>query len=247
MDRSLNEFRAVWERKKILREVYTGWYKEIAGDLKAGAGKTLEIGSGIGNFKQFMPGTLSSDIQEAQWLDLRFDAHDLPFMSGSILNIVMIDVLHHLSQPLRFIHEAERVLAPGGRLVILEPYPSPVSLIIYRLFHPEPFIMNVDYFENSGGAPSEHRAQGEHREPNQAAAYLLFYKQKKQFAELFDRRLTIITTKLLACVLYPLSGGFQKKTFIPAFMVPLARWLEWLATPFRFLLASRCRVVIEKL
>ncbi|MDQ1351723.1 MAG: hypothetical protein QG657_2028 [Acidobacteriota bacterium] len=246
MDRSLAEFRAVWERKKILREVYTEWYKEIAGDLMADAGKTLEIGSGIGNFKQYFPGVISSDIQEAQWLDLCLDAHELPFMSGSIRNIVMIDVLHHLSQPLRFIYEAERVLMPGGRLVILEPYPSPVSLLIYRIFHPEPFIMNVDYFKNknTGSASLEHV---EHREPNQAAAYLLFYKQKEQFEKLFDRRMAVIKKKLFACVLYPLSGGFQQRAFIPAFMAPLAKGLDVLVAPLRFLLAFRCRIVIEKL
>jgi SAM-dependent methyltransferase len=246
IERSLNELRSTWEQKRILREIYTGWYHDITQDLQPGTGKTLEIGSGIGNFKQYMPGVLSSDIQEAQWLDLRFDAHFLPFAAGSIQNIVMVDVLHHLARPLHFIQEAERVLCRGGRLIMLEPYPSLVSLIIYKFFHPEPFLMKANYFEDRRemlpGYPGKLKSQ----EPNQAAAYLIFYKQKKQFEKLFAQRMTIIKKKLFACVLYPLSGGFQKKTFLPVFLVPLARCLEVLATPFRFILAFRCRIVLEK-
>ena len=56
----LLRYRRIWENKKILRIIYSGWYKKIIKDLKPG--KTLEIGSGIGNFKQFNPNIISSDI-----------------------------------------------------------------------------------------------------------------------------------------------------------------------------------------
>ena len=78
-----------------------------------------------------------------------FDAHNMPFEANSILNIVMIDVLHHLSNPMKFFEEAMRVLEKQGRIIIIEPFPSPFSFIIYKIFHPEPFIMNVDYFNKS--------------------------------------------------------------------------------------------------
>ena len=73
-------------------------------------GTTLEIGGGIGQFKMRFPDVIATDIQSAPWLDLVTDAQNLPFAAGSIANIVMVDVLHHIEFPLLFLQEAERVL-----------------------------------------------------------------------------------------------------------------------------------------
>ena len=79
-------------------------------------GRTVEIGGGIGQFKDRFPLVIATDIQIAPWLDLVADAQRLPFAQGSISNIVMIDVLHHLEFPLLFLREASRVLRPGGTM-----------------------------------------------------------------------------------------------------------------------------------
>ena len=94
----------------------------------------LEIGAGSGHFQKFFPNAISTDIIEAPWLDAVLDAHFLPFQNKSLNNIVLFDVLHHLPEPSRFFSEAQRVLKPTGRIILMEPYISWVSFLVYRLF-----------------------------------------------------------------------------------------------------------------
>lgn len=48
-------------------------------------------------------------------------AERLPFPSGSVDRILMVDAFHHLLDQEQAVQELARVLAPGGRLVIQEP------------------------------------------------------------------------------------------------------------------------------
>jgi SAM-dependent methyltransferase len=241
MSGTLERHRDIWEKKKILRVIYTEWYQKILGDLSRGKGKTVELGAGSGNFKEFKPDVISSDIEPCDWLDMSFDAHKMPFEDDSVANIVMVDVLHHLFNPRIFLKEAGRVLKRRGRILIVEPFPSPFSLLIYRKFHPEPFLFNVDYFKKKGI---------EGKDPwdsNQAIAYLLFFKNKLKFQKLFGAKLRIVKKERMSCVLYPASGGFENKALIPDYLIPAFKFLEFILIPLRRLLAFRCYIVLEKI
>jgi SAM-dependent methyltransferase len=48
-------------------------------------------------------------------------AYDLPFDDGSFDHLIVRDLIHHLDEPERFVHECARVVAPGGRIDVLEP------------------------------------------------------------------------------------------------------------------------------
>lgn len=48
-------------------------------------------------------------------------AYAIPFPDGAFDHVLVRDVLHHLDEPARCIAECARVLAPGGRLDVLEP------------------------------------------------------------------------------------------------------------------------------
>ncbi len=233
----LKKYQAVWKQKKLLRLIYQDWYAKISRDLKPG--KTLELGSGIGNFKKFKPRIISSDIVPCEWLDKRIDAHHLPFARSSLDNIVMIDVLHHLGQPLQFFSEAYRVLKPEGRVVLLEPFPSPVSLVIYKLFHPEPFIFNDDVFSRKADKKLPW-------ESNQAIPYLLFFKKVDRFKRLFQNKFQLAKREKFSLLLYPLSGGFENKQLIPDWAYPLVKLIEKLLGPLNGLLAFRCYIVLQK-
>jgi len=97
-------YRSVWSSKPILRVVYRDYYRRIAEAWVAG--ETIEIGGGIGQLKTFIPTAISSDIQHSPMIDLVADAQNLPFRSGAISNIVMLDVLHHIEFPLLFFRES---------------------------------------------------------------------------------------------------------------------------------------------
>lgn len=47
--------------------------------------------------------------------------YELPFEAASFDQLIVRDVIHHLEQPARFMDECARVLAPGGRVDVLEP------------------------------------------------------------------------------------------------------------------------------
>jgi len=115
----LADHRGVWDRKPVLRLVYEDFYDRVAAACRAG--RTIEIGGGIGNLKRRLTDVVATDIQSAPWLDCVADAQRLPFADACAANIVMVDVLHHLEFPLVFFREAARVLRPGGRVLMVEP------------------------------------------------------------------------------------------------------------------------------
>ena len=93
MDNILEKHKEIWEKKKILRVIYEDWYKKIISHLSKTEGKRVELGAGSGNFKEYLPEVISADIDKCEWLDMCFDAHEMPFENESISDIVMIDVL----------------------------------------------------------------------------------------------------------------------------------------------------------
>lgn len=204
----LQKHREIWKKKKILRDIYEEWYRMIIADLSKVEGPTVELGAGSGNFKEFYPQAISADIEKRDWIDMSFDAHEMPFDDSSVANIVKIDVLHHLADPVGFLHEASRVLKKGGRLIMLEPYPSLFSRIVYKLFHPEPFIYDVDYFNHK---PSMDKHPWD---SNQAIPYLIFYKHLDKFEKVFGKTFKIVKKEKMSLILYPASGGFENDALI---------------------------------
>lgn len=240
MKNILAKHKETWEKKKILRVIYEEWYRKIISDLSSETGKTVELGAGSGNFKDYMPDVISADIDKCDWLDMCFDAHNMPFENESLANIVMIDVLHHLYNPVQFLNEAFRVLKKNGRVIMLEPFPSPFSLQIYKRFHPEPFIFDVDYFSKTD------LQEKDPWDSNQAIPYLIFFKNADKFKKDFGEKFNIAKKEKLSFILYPASGGFENKAMIPDFMISPFKLLEKTLTPLSSLLAFRCYVVIEK-
>ncbi len=236
----LLKHREVWKQKKILREIYEDWYRMIISDLSEVEGPTVELGAGGGNFKEYYPKAISADIEEREWLDMSFDAHEMPFEDASVANIVMIDVLHHLADPVRFLHEASRVLKKDGRLILLEPYPSPFSRIVYKMFHPEPFIYDIDYYNY------EPELEKHPWESNQAIPFLLFYKNIDKFNEEFGADFMILRRERLSFLIYPASGGFENRALFPVFAVPALKAGEQLLRPLGYFFAFRCYLVLNK-
>jgi SAM-dependent methyltransferase len=231
--------RAIWQGKPVLRAVYQDCYARI---LAACAdGRTLEIGGGTGNLKSFRPDIVSTEIQLAPWLDAVADAHDLPFASGAFRNVVMFDVLHHLERPPRFLNEAARVLAPGGRVVMVEPAVTLGSWPFYKFLHPEPLRLGDDVFADGPRDPA--------RDPydaNQAIPTLLFLRGQKRLAQACPS-LRLIDVHRFAWLVYPLSGGFRRWSLVPqaalTAMLSLDRALEG---PLGALAGFRLIAVMER-
>jgi SAM-dependent methyltransferase len=234
----LHQHRAVWQSKPVLRALYRAWYEEIASYLQPGC--TLEAGGGTGNLKEFAPGVICTDVVELPWLDVVADAQYLPVASGTLANIVLFDVLHHIENVRLFFDEALRVLRPGGRIVVMDPYISWASWPVYHCVHPEP----VDFTQD----PLRLRPPRADRAPfdaNQAAATMLFERSyaafQRQYPQLEKR-----VHRRLAFFAYPLSGGFDHPSLLPlSFVQPMLALERALGFLDRFL-AFRMLVVLEK-
>lgn len=237
-DDILLQHKTVWEQKPILRVLYSDWYREIVKWLQPG--RTLEVGGGTGNLKEFFPGVLCTDVVRLSWLNAVADAQFLPFSTNSFANIVLFDTLHHIENVRLFLDEAVRTLQPRGRLVIIDPYISWFSWPIYHFLHPEP----VDFSQD----PLQLRLPKGDRKPfdaNQAVSTILFERSygvfRKQYPQ-FEMRLR----KRIAFFAYPLSGGFEHPSMLP---LKLVRPVLALERTFQFLsrfLAFRILVVLEK-
>jgi SAM-dependent methyltransferase len=237
-DPRTEENRRQWQKKPTLRAIYTDLYRKMAAECVPG--RTLEIGGGSGNFKAFAADVISSDIAFAPWLDLVADAQRLPFAPQSVANIVMFDVLHHVEFPRLFFSEAARVIAPGGRIVMVEPAITPVSFPFYRFIHPEPVRMADDPFAD--GMPDARR---DAFEANQAIPTLIVGRARLKLEKLFPT-LRLRRVKWLSLVAYPLSGGFQPWSAIPEALVPPLLKLESALAPFLGrLMAFRMLIVME--
>lgn len=222
-----------------MRALYREWHQLIVARLAPVAGPTVELGSGIGTFEQVYPEVVATDVEATPWTATVADAERLDFSPGSVANIVMTDVLHHLPRPQRFFDEAARVLAPGGRVVMVEPYCSLVSGLAYRFAHHEGADLGADPF--SGGAQSSARPL----DANNALATLIFWRHAARFRRSHPE-LEVVERHRFATLIYPLSGGFTGRRLVPHAARPALRALERALEPFARALAFRCLVVLER-
>ena len=63
------------------------------------------------------------------------DIYDLPLADRAADAVVMHQVLHFLSDPQRAVREAARVLAPGGRLLIVDFAPHELEFLREQFAH----------------------------------------------------------------------------------------------------------------
>ncbi len=236
-DAILRAQREAWDRKPGLRALYGRWHAAMRGLLAPGP--SLEVGAGIGQLKEALPGLLTLDILATPWTDVVGDAQQLPVRSASLGNLVLFDVLHHLPRPACFFAEAERALRPGGRVLVMDPYVSPLSWPVYRFLHPEGLRPVGDPLDESSALSSDTPFDS-----SQGVATALFWKRAAQFARRFPA-LRVVRRERLALWSYPLTGGFSARTLAPeSWIAPLAD----LEKPFSFLaplLAFRTLVVLE--
>jgi SAM-dependent methyltransferase len=233
----LTRRREIWAAKPIIRKLYDRWYGYIQQALKPG--RTLELGGGSGNLREFLPEAITSDVVFEPWLDAVLDAHALPFKEESLDNIVLFDVLHHLTAPAVLFREVERVLKSGGRALMMEPYVSWLSFPVYRFLHAEGMEWDTDPFRDQ---PLKRKGPFE---GNQAIPTLIFQKKREKFTEMFSR-LRIVREETMDVLLYPLSGGFHQRSFCPLTLWTFLGRLEALLRPLNRYLAFRLFLVLEK-
>jgi len=231
---TLGRHREIWAVRPELRAVYHEWFGQLLERVR-GLTPVVEVGAGPGFFKEFAPHLISTDVLPNPWVDISCDASLLPFRAGSVGALVMVDTLHHLPAPVEFIGEAIRVLQPGGRLAMLEPWITPGSYLLYRFLHHEECRLGVDLARPFDGL-NKKAFDG-----NAAIPFALLKHFKTR-----PYPLTLILAETFVGLPYLLTFGFKRSRPLPGVLLRLARVVEALTSPIRKLAASRIVAVWEK-
>ena len=200
--------RRILTSKPSLRRVYERVYAKMLDATETyvpGADVRVELGSGGGFLPELDPAIVASDIRPIPGLDVVFDAQHAPFRDESVDAVLAMHVIHHIPRIRLFFAELERVLRPGGALVAVEPYWSPMAKLMYKHMHPEPFDEHADRWEFESTGPMM---------SNQAMSYLLLERDRAMFEREFPA-LEVIELGAFGGPSYLLTGGIWKQKLLP--------------------------------
>lgn len=236
--------RRVWEQKPILRRVYNDEFFARLLSFQKPNGFSIEVGAGPGFFKQFAPDIFSTDLIWCSWLDAIADAQQLPFRTASVTNVFGLDMLHHLATPMTFLSEVSRILIPGGRLILVEPWITPFSYFIFRFLHQERCdLSETPWLSNQRDVIPEKMAF----DGNQAIPYLLFGPSHRLDTLSSLPELNLLALEPFCLLAYLLSGGFKPMNLLPGFLYPAVSTFERATSPlWRRIAALRVLLVLEK-
>jgi len=229
--------RRIIQEKTFLRQIYQEWYSILASDLPAGAGAAIELGSGAGFLRDFVPNLITSEVFGCVGVDIVLSGLDLPIKPASLRAIVMVDVLHHLPQARGFFREAARCVRPGGVVAMIEPWVTPWSRLVYTRMHHEPFDPEAPAWEFPASGPLSGA--------NGALPHILFARDRAQFEREFPMwRIRTIEPMMPFC--YLVSGGVSMRGLMPGWSFSWWRGLEKLLHPLTGELAMFAHIVLQK-
>lgn len=232
------QHREIILRKKFLKKLYIDWYssmlKETAGLPE---GKIVEIGSGGGFLKELNPHVITSDILPFPHCDLTFSGENMPFAAEELSAILMIDVLHHIPDSRSFFREAQRVLKPGGKIIMIEPANTAFSRFIFQKFHHE----NFDPETESWSFPTSGPLSG----ANGALPWIIFSRDYEKFKAEFPS-FSKEKIKHHTPFAYLVSGGLTFKSPFPGWLFRPFRWFEALFSPLNHHIAMFQTIVVVK-
>ena len=229
--------RQIIRRKRFLRKIYEEWYEQIAASVPPGNAPILELGSGGGFLREHVRGVITSDVVSGPGIDAVLDGTTLPIEDHALRAIVMVDVLHHLSDPRRFFAEAARCVRQTGAVIMIEPWVTPWSRLIYGRLHHEPFAPDAREWEFTGSGPLT--------AANGALPWILFERDRAKFLREFPQ-FAIHEIQLGMPFRYLLSGGVSMRTLMPGWTFGICRQAERMLQPWMHQLAMFARIKLAR-
>jgi SAM-dependent methyltransferase len=230
--------RQVIQGKPFLRNIYRDWYSQIAKALPVGAGSVLEIGTGPGFLGEYVSGLITSDTFCCPGVRVVLDGLHLPFAPGTLRGIAMTNVLHHVPDPRRFFLQALQCVRPGGAIVMIEPWVTPWSRVVYTRLHHEPFQPEARNWE----FPSTGPLSG----ANGALPWILFERDRARFEQEFPQWSIELIAPLMP-FRYLVSGGVSLRTLMPGWSTAFWSHLEKLMGVQCCRMAMFARIVLRRL
>ena len=237
----LDEQEQAWNERPLLRSLYREWFAALAARMSRVPGVSVELGSGIGRFREVAPSIVTTDVEPTPWTSRVADATELPFADGEVANLVLdrrvsprrsaVALPRRGDASARARVAASLVLDP----VLLARLDAALPSVPPRAHRPRRVAPFADD-ERVGSAPLA---------SNQARATLAFFRASDELAARWPQ-LHLVERKRLALLAYPLSGGFSGRRLVPDGIGRALQRAEgalgWAAPLFAF----RCLVVLER-
>lgn len=242
-DRRLALHAEMLRRKPMLVQVFAECHRAFM-DLDrrhfgATEGARIELGAGVAPVRGSYPDVLATDVVAAAGLDRVIDALDMDLADGSVRALYGQNCFHHFPDPARFLAEAQRVLAPGGGVILIEPYHGPLaSLLFKRLFATEGFDKRVPGWTTVSSGPMTGA--------NQALSYVVFVRDRPELERRFPELELLALEPLDNYVRYLVSGGLNFRQLAPDAAIPWLRRLERVLRPARRVLALHHVIVLRR-
>lgn len=229
-------------QKRMLQEVFTEFhdlFNRLDRRFLSGTGVRVELGAGVAPIRDSYADVLATDIVSEPGLDCVIDAENMDFSDSSVRVFFGQNCFHHFPHPTRFFEELERVLVPGGGVILLEPYYGPFATFLFkRLFSTEGYDKDFPAWETPATGPMNGA--------NQALSYIVFQRDRVEFERRFSHLRIVHQQTCNNYLKYLFSGGLNFRQLWPNWAAPLLSLLQILLSPFSRWLALHHVVVIRK-
>src|SRR5258708_3309278 len=230
-----------WDRKPALRLAYGRFYRLIESNLSnLPESKIVELGSGMGNIKEFIPNCLTTDMFPTPWSQQVENAYSLSFENETISNLIMVDVFHHLQYPGTALNEFWRVLKPGGKVLMIEPSMGALGFMVFRFLHPEG-VKTSHSIEWTAPAGVDLRNPAYYTSQGNASEIFLRFSHREKLSNWKQ-----LDVKRLSAISYLASGGYTKPQLAPFQAMPLLEASERLFALVPALFATRMLLGLTK-
>jgi SAM-dependent methyltransferase len=208
--------------------------------------KGIEVGCGTGVSKFFIKNKnlRLTDYSNKDWLDVKeVDALNTPFAVNSFDYVISSNMIHHVPYPNKFFREMNRILKPGGYLLIQELNNSFFMRLFLRLMRHEGYNYGVNVFKEKVCTDKNDLWSANCAIPN------LLFDDKARFKKAFGQ-FEVISDLPSEFIIFLNSGGVISKTFflpLPIAILKIVRKMDnFLARSFPKVFALQRQIILRK-
>lgn len=131
----------------------------------------------------------------------------------------MVDVFHHIPDVERFLSEAAFCVKTGGAIIMVEPWVTHWSRLVYKYLHHEPIDTGASEWKMPDGNPLS--------SANSALPWIVFERDRDRFQRTFSQW-KVKSINLHTPFAYLFSGGVSMRASMPGYFFNISRKLEQL-------------------